>query len=240
MAAADFEDELLIFGAEEEAAQQYFFAYLLLVDEPAEDNEVLRTLLSNSFFWTTIQQGMLLSAFIVLGRIFDRDPRSHTIDTLMAATEKNLSAFSKEALVKRTMTGGVCREQAEALLGDVHELTAHDVNGLKAEIDHWRGTYVRNNYSCVRHKVFAHRDTSSATEANKMMEKTSREEMKDLFGFLGGLRSALSMAFTHGVKPKISKKKFDVSPHGGTDQPGERIYRQGRDVLRSLVKAESE
>jgi hypothetical protein len=241
MRETDFERELKIFAAEEETAQQYFFSYLLLRDLPAQDANVLREMNSNALFWITTRDALLLSAFVALGRIFDQKSK-HNIDRLMKITRESISAFSKKALAARKVAGGLTEEQAAAYVADCHELTTSDLRSLRKEIKSWRSVYVAR-YRDIRDMVYAHKELSTVDEANNLMASAKIKEIKDLFGFLSALEGALAVSFNNGNQPLLNEREFILWPEdttGVTARPGEKVYRQGYKVLKTLAASATE
>jgi hypothetical protein len=235
MRETDFERELKIFAAEEETAQQYFFSYLLMRDLPAQDTNVLRAMNSKALFWITNRDAMLLSAIVALGRIFDQNSK-HNIDRLMTVAGESISEFSMKALAARLMAGGLPKEDADAYVADRHELTYDDLRALRTKIAYWRRVY-EDRYRDIRDKFYAHRELSTVEEANDLMATTNIKEMKHLFSFLSGLEGALAAAFNNGNQPLLNEREFILWPEDTTNvtpRPGEKVYRQGYEMLKSL------
>ncbi|MGY2932794.1 hypothetical protein [Bradyrhizobium sp. CW1] len=65
------EHELEMFRTEGEAALQYFFGYLALQLVPSKNPDVVERMDETAKFWITTRYALLMSAFVVLGRIFD-------------------------------------------------------------------------------------------------------------------------------------------------------------------------
>jgi hypothetical protein len=234
MAKNSFEHELAIFSTEEEIAQQYFFSYLSI---RSGDIHVIRAMNTNSLFWITTRDALLLAAFIALGRIFDQNSK-HNIDRLMSAALKDISAFSRIALADRKRRSGLTSEEAAAYVEHSYELSASDLRILRKEIKRWRQIY-EARYKQIRDKFFAHREISSVEEANNLMVNTNIDEMKELFGFMSDLEAKLWAAFHNGISPHREAREFNLTPDriSGRDLPGEKVFRQGQAVLKSVLPA---
>lgn len=234
----EFENELEIFRKEEESAQQFFFSYLSVRTLAASSPHVLRTINENALFWITAEHSMLLAAFAALGRIFDQDSK-HNLDRLMGLASRDLAIFSLDALRARKEASQITAAQAAEFVIGRHALTLDDVKLLRKQIDVRRRIY-ENRYRDIRHKVFAHKATADITEINAMFAKTNIEEMKSLFGFLHALYGALCEAFHNGRKPDVTPYQFILSseppPRHIALAPGERIFREGHAVLRSMLQ----
>jgi len=104
------------------------------------------------------------------------------------------------------------------------------------EVTYWRRVY-EDRYRDIRNKVYVHKEVATVEEANDLMATTNIEEMKALFSFLSGLEGALWEAFNNGIQPSLNEREFILWPEETTNvttRPGEKVYRQGYAVLKSL------
>jgi AbiU2 len=244
VAQADFENELEIFRTEEQIAQQYFFAYLSVRSLIARNEDVLRMINKAPLFWATCHHAMLLAAFMALGRIFDQHPKSkHNIDKLMSIAERNITLFSNAALMARRQREGMTQAEAMRYVNGKYELGPSDLRDLRRKIAKWRGIY-EEKYRDVRHKVFAHKQTATTEDANKLLRKANVEELKSLLAFLDALYSAFWELFHNGREPAIKVRDWvlppDENPSGRQMQPGEVVYRGGQEALMSMLRGYSE
>jgi hypothetical protein len=185
-----FEHELEMFRTEEESAQQYFFGFLSLQLIPYKNPDVLRQMNETSMFWITTRYALLMSAFVVLGRIFDQDRKSlHNIDKLLTAVSNDIGALSKVGLAQRRIVQGMDSQQAAAYVTDKHDLTVEEVRDMRKAVGKWRKIY-EARYRDIRHKIFAHKSLSRAN-ADQLMAKTNIDEVKELLGFLHSLYMSL-------------------------------------------------
>jgi AbiU2 len=234
-----FVDELELFRTEEEVAQQYFFCYLSVRTMAAAKPEVLKTINDTPLFWITTHHAMLLSAFVALGRIFDQDKRSiHNIDKLLRSVTDNIAVFTNAALQKRKEADVSISDAVNYVKGK-YELTQVDVRAMRKAVSQWRGVY-EERYRDIRHGVFAHKGLNR-TDTDALMAKTNIDEMKSLFGFLHALHLALWEAYHNGRKPDLTIPEFVLPPMprrpGGSMKAGERVFREGHEVLTRLSRA---
>src|SRR5690349_5929859 len=94
MTAGAFERELEIFRTEAESAAQFLYSYLSIHETAARHTSVHQLLNTAALFWNTNLAGLQLSAFIVLGRIFDQSSK-HNIDRVLKLAQDNIDIFSK-------------------------------------------------------------------------------------------------------------------------------------------------
>jgi hypothetical protein len=232
-----FDHELEMFRGEEESAQQYFFGYLATQLVPARNPEVLEKMRETPMFWRTTRYALLMSAFVVLGRIFDQDPKSlHNVDKLMTAVSASIGALSRARLQQRRGVQGMSSADAAAYASTKYDLTTDDVRAMRKEVAKWRKVY-EATYRDIRRKIFAHKSVSSA-DADAMMAKTNIDEMKEILGFLHALHRSLFQLHSNGRVPDLTPTVFAVPPKilgSGPSTAAEHMYREAGDLLYGTV-----
>lgn len=225
----EFESEFAIFQVEHETAQQYFFSFASLREVATSNGDVLRSMQETSLFWLTVERAMLLSTFIMLGRIFDQNSH-HNLDRLIATATKQVTIFTRAALAARRQAGGMSADDANRFVYDAFEPSGADFALLGEEIEKRRKIY-NARYRKVRNKVFAHNEVADLGEANSLLEGTTVNETKALFAFLDALDNALWQLLHNGRKPTLEIRPFSVPSR----RPGEKIHQQVNTVLRRMI-----
>jgi hypothetical protein len=229
-----FEIELEMFGAEETQAQQYFFGFLSLQLVPFRNPDVLAKMQETSMFWIATRYSLLMSAFVVLGRIFDQDQKSlHNIGKLLNAVSSEIDILNKVGLEQRKIAAGLSSADAATYVVGKYDLTSDDVRGMRKAVKKWRGIY-EDRYRDVRHKVFAHKGLSRS-DAYDLMAKTDINEMKMMLGFLHSLYTSLNQLYINGIAPDLAPASFSLPPVLGTSSPGELIYRESAHMLYGML-----
>jgi hypothetical protein len=233
-AETTFKRELEMFDREADAATQFFYAYLA-VHAAMGDREPVRALLNTaSLFWATILGALQQSTFITLGRIFDKDDRSHSVYRLLKLVEKTPHLFSREALRQRREREAGASEWLPGFLARAHEPTADDFRKLRVHADKWRDVY-EARYAPIRKKHFAHRDR---IDTSALFAKTNIREIQLLLRFLRQLENALWEMFTNGRKPVLRAERYSAQGmrarpskpgYGGSLQ--ERIMKEAEQFL---------
>src|SRR5258708_16776488 len=100
---SEFKQELKVFGNEVEEAIQCFYAEQTIHKVARENASVYHALNRNAAFGKLASRALQANAIIVLGRIFDRDSRTHGIKRLLNLATKHPEIFSKAALEKRKL-----------------------------------------------------------------------------------------------------------------------------------------
>lgn len=209
-AEEQFGRELEIFRTEEEAGTQFLYAFLAVHSVAHDSEDVLQLLNTAPFFWNTCLGALQMSAFIVLGRIFDQQS-IHNLDRLLRIAQDNPDIFSKEALGRRKQ--GTSRGRPEWLdeyLEDAYEPIAADFRRLRAHVRRRRTIYERN-YRDIRNKFFAHKSVSDDAETAVLFSKGNNRELQQLFTSLGALYETLWQLFNNGRKPVLRSLRYSVN-----------------------------
>ena len=69
-----------------------------LQNQPAEDDALLMSLNQNALSWVFIRHSMMMSLIMALGRIFDTDGDSVSVDDLIKSCIVDIHQFSKSKL----------------------------------------------------------------------------------------------------------------------------------------------
>jgi hypothetical protein len=225
-----------MFGFEENQAQQYFFGFLSLQFVPFRNPGVLAKMQETSMFWIAARYSFLMSAFVVLGRIFDQDQKSlHNIDKLLTAVSNELGSLNKLGLEKRKIAIGLSSADAARYVAGTHDLTPGDVKEMRKAVRTWRSVY-EARYRNIRHKIFAHRSLSRV-DAHDLMARTDINEMKTMLGFLHALYTSLEQLYTNGIAPNLTPATFILEPLPGTSNSGELIFGEGAHMLNGMLEA---
>jgi AbiU2 len=198
----EFERELEVFGHEVEEAIQCFYAEQTIHNVAREDQNVHRALNRNAAFWNLASRALQANTIIVLGRIFDRDSRAHTINRLLHLAAKNPAIFSKAALEKRKLPHA--GKHTAEFMRTVYVPKRRDFDRLQEYADKQRATYAAN-YLDLRNKFFAHRERVDLTAAfaNADVRRLGR-----LLIFLDQLQVALWHLFMNGRKPVLRPARY--------------------------------
>ena len=193
----EFKRELEVFGNEVEEAIQCFYAEQTIHNVAREHENVHRALNRNAPFWNLVCRTLQANAIIVLGRIFDRDSRAHTVNRLLQLATQNPNIFSKGALEKRKLPHA--GKHTAEFMRAAYIPTKRDFQRLQRYADKHRAIY-NGHYLDLRNKFFAHRDRVDLTAAfaNANIRRLGR-----LLVFLDQLQGALWQLFMNGRKPVL-------------------------------------
>ena len=208
--ATDFENELARFRTEHQAAIQFFYAWQSIYLVAENDKVAARLLNEAPLMWNTILGALQTSALIALGRIFDRDKKSHSLDRLLSLSSGNLAIFSKEEFaVRKRAQSELSALELKTYMDSVYVATPEDFRRLRLHVDKRRRIY-KEKYAPLRHKVFAHREMLDKSQVGELFAKTNIKEMQQLLTFLASLHEALWQLFFNGIKPSLRPTRFSA------------------------------
>ncbi len=202
-----FEDELEAFRVNIETAAQFFYGFQAVHYLSSKDKAVYNLLNRNPMFWNTNIGALRDSMFISLGRIFDKDGRTHNIFKLMEMAEDNPQLFklSSPRWAKRSLSN----QTSGSNIKDVYEPKLQDWQKICGYVCKWSGVY-RANYQPIRDKVFAHRERIDSAKKSQLFAQTSYVELEKLFAFLDAVYEALWNLYNNGTKPVIRYRRHSL------------------------------
>lgn len=204
-----FEEYHEIFSNEVYQATACYVFWNRLQNEPAKDKELLKAFNISPLSWITIRHSMMHSLMMTLGRIFDIDGDSVSVDDLINSCINEVDKFSKESLKERKLkTAGLKNDWVEEYIHNAYQPTAKDFQMLKPEITKFKRIY-QEYYRPIRNKVFAHIDKEYAGNTSELWEATKNANMVEMLNFLEDLKITLQMAYDNGRKPELGGHEFD-------------------------------
>ena len=131
----------------------------------------------------------------MVGRIFDRDSRAHTLNRLLQLAAQNPGIFSRGALEKRKLPHA--GKYTAEFMRTAYIPTSRDFQRLQKYADEQRAIYNRH-YLDLRNKFLAHRERADLTAA---FASANIRRLGRLLVFLDQLQGALWQLFINGRKP---------------------------------------
>ena len=181
-------------------------------------------------FWMIQTYSLQATLFLVLGRIFDKSPGSHSVHKLLAATVAHPEFFSRAALSAR-----VAARLSAPLpdwVNEVKEPTAADLKRLEDALKPYAEKYDQV-YKPIRNQVFAHRERMDGGRLTDLFAKTQIQEVGEILRFLSNLKDVLHELFQNGHEPAFPDGKLETtSSH--YEQEVKEIKSSTRAVLTAL------
>src|SRR5260370_20385616 len=190
----EFQHELEVFGNEVEEAIQCFYAEQTIHNAARDNTNVYHALNRNAAFWKITSRALQSNAVIVLGRIFDKDSRTHGVRRLLELAAKHPDIFSRVALEKRKRPHA--GEFTDKFRRTVYVPTNRDFMRVQRYVDKQAAIY-NGEYKALRDKFFAHKERTDTTAA---FAGASIPRLERLLTFLDRLHDALWHLFWNGLK----------------------------------------
>lgn len=203
-------DELLnTFHNEFIIACRSFYGLINIKNVASTDKEIRLALKRNTISWGIILHSLQITFFVTLGRIFDKDPKSFSVYTLIDTCIDNINQFSKEKLRerKRKEWDKDNLSWVDEYIENSYEPSKDDFLIIKEEISKNKVIY-ENNYKKIRHKIFAHKDLKYIKNTDILFNKTNIKEIECLLLFLYQVERIIWHLFNNGNYIKIEDLNF--------------------------------
>lgn len=179
-----------------------------LQNEPASDEVLLKVLNYTPLSWIFIRHSMMVTLIMTLGRIFDTDGDTVSIDDFIKSCITDIHLFSKESLRERKMKSHNASEWIDEYISEAYEPIAEDFQRLKSPIKKFRDIY-HKYYRPLRHNIFAHSSNEYHSQTGDLWQATGEANMEDMLSFLKDLNITVREAYQNGKKPDLKNRKFD-------------------------------
>ena len=200
------------FSNEVHSALASYLFWKMLQNKSADEPDLLDALNRTPLSWIFIRHSLQVSLFMTLGRIFDTDDDSFSIDDLLKCCIEDTSIFDKNSLRTRKQEAqrGTTSDWLDEYIANASEPVAQDFKKLRGEVTKHRRIYVRK-YQPIRHKIFAHRDKEFLGKNDDLWKETNIGEIEDIIWFLNDLKNALFQTYENGRALKIVQGEPDVN-----------------------------
>lgn len=199
---ARFERELEHLRRDCNSAIQYLYVWLAFNDYLSESKQALAAINRTPLFWLANMSALQASLFITLGRIFDKNPKSHSIDRLLREAIKNPAIFSKASLARRKHRQSPGAKWIRSHVSSAYIPTSADFRRLRRFVQAKRKIYGAA-YGRIRHKVFAHNASGSSQKTDALFAKTKVGEIQRLLASLKAFYETMFQLYMNGQKPTI-------------------------------------
>ena len=197
-----YKEHYRVFSQNVEIAARNLHYYLEIRRRALGNKKVLKALNISPRFWNDFNFISIQTVVIVLGKIFDSDPKSHSIDKTINAAAHNLDYFNKASLQARKVASGLKEAIAVKYVANAHELTIEDIRAIKDEIK--RARVIWKKLKPLRQKVYAHDEIITQQELADIYAQATYEELDELVQILLSVAWELQEAEYNGKKPSFT------------------------------------
>jgi hypothetical protein len=225
---AEFEYELQVFDNDVDEVIQCFYIWRTVHAEARKNRRVYDLLNRNAAFWNVALGSIQANSLIALGRVFDRDGRSHNISRLLGLATKNSAIFSKAALRRRkerdlaNATNVNAPRAIDELMERAKEPNCSDFKRLEKFVKARRKVYEKC-YKQIRDKRYAHKERR---DMSSVFAQTNIPELARLVNDLRKLHRVLWDWYRNGMTPRPSRLRCTA---------GEQIQKRTQKFLQSLL-----
>jgi hypothetical protein len=204
----EFEDRLQILRDEIVRAERCFYSFVainhFLSDQKAKENK-------NPLFWNTMQDALLGSFFVAMGRIFDEDKKSHSVISFVRFCKVYNSIFSRKHLQERKKSE-LSPSDLESYMKRIPNVTVskEDFETIETGIADKKLVY-HEKYRHTRDKIFTHRDLKTVSRENTLYSKDLITELEELLNFLNKVRHVFGELYVNGTKIDLKNDKYESS-----------------------------
>ncbi|MFM9843604.1 MAG: hypothetical protein ACKVOI_11605 [Dongiaceae bacterium] len=209
-AEAWFERELEQLRRNSEAAIQFLYAWLSFHACAGDSQEIRRAINRTPLFWNTSLGALQTSLFIALGRIFDLDPKSHSLEAILLIVEKNPGIFSRPSLARRKAQQSPGAPWIDEYVQNAYVPDVSDFRRIRRFAQSRRSVYDKA-YKKIRNKVFAHSGIATRLQSDELFGSTKIGELQRLVLSLRNLQETLYQLYMNGRKPQAMKVRYGVT-----------------------------
>lgn len=184
-------------------ASQAYFAWKSIHHLASKDSSIHKAIDLNALSWNIILHSLQATFFISIGRIFDTDPQSCSMHLLFRQCKISIKEFEKSSLGKRRIKeAGKKPDYLSDLLDRAYEPKQSDFSSLKKHVSRVQKIYEKH-YRPVRHKIFAHKDSSHISDTSLLFIGTTKVNAEDILKTLYKVERVIWSLYTNGKKTEF-------------------------------------
>lgn len=203
------EERLSAFQEDVNVAASCFYAWKSINNLAVRDASLFQGLQRNARSWKLFIHSLLVTFVSVLGRLFDRDPRSLSARSFICYCKANLDQFSRRAFEERRLAEnhGVRPDFLDEYLSGVYEPVAADFQNLLDALTNLELVYSAN-YQPIRHKLIAHKDTAMFGIGDSLFAKTNIGDVENILEVLYQVSQVVTQFIINGRQTRLIDHKL--------------------------------
>lgn len=167
-------------------------------------SKMFQAMQANSQFWMDYKQSSIVFCVITLGKIFDKNSKSHRIERLIKEASQS-GLFTNKKLKERKIKGSDnAHEWIDNYMVNAQELSSNDFTNISKYAASTREQW--ENVKDLRNKIYAHQDVMDETKKSAIYEKSKYSVFEEIIGRLLTLEHIFFDAFYNGKAPDFSYK----------------------------------
>lgn len=201
-------------------------------DYASKNESALRRMNANPSFWVVTAHALQTTFMITLGRVFDLNSRSHSIEKLLTETVAHPEYFSKEALARRKRAiAGPEPVWLDEYLKRAWEPDVAGLERLRTALTPSRSKY-DTAFKPIRDKLFAHQDVMDRANIQVLIGKGLITDLERILYDLHDVLSCISQLAHNGEEPRPGLIEYDYEKRirSDTRKTLERLLGNGNDA----------
>lgn len=235
--SSDYEQEFKIFSSNVNQAARSLY-YHIEINKQIYDNgqkqengyfqysKLYQAVNANAQFWNDYKYSSIHYTVIILGRIFDRNKKSHGIRRLVK-TAKNSGSFTIEKLRERKIASSDNSDEwIDEYMADKRDINSSEylqlLRYIFGTIELW------NKIKPVRNKRYAHQDVMTDFKKQKILQDAEYSVIEDIIKRLLTIEYVYQEAYANGRLPDLEYNNIGVR---------NRVREDTRTLLERLVNS---
>lgn len=221
----NYEEEFKIFSGSINSAARSFYYHREVQSQiyrdykkykHYNDSPLFKGVDANAQFWNDYNLQSISYCIITLGRIFDKNKKSHSVRSLVSVAKES-RLFTIEKLRERKIADSDnASEWIDAYLIDKTNFNGDDYYGFLRYIAS-AAILWKNNIKGVRNKFYAHQARLSPKTKKEILDKAQYDVVEEIISKLLTIEYIMFQAFHNGKKPDFNYKNETVRASASKD-----------------------
>lgn len=213
-----FEDRLKIFRDEIFQAEMSFYTFRTVQDFLADNEaEASRSVL----FWIAIRNSLVVNLFMTLGRIFEDDKKSHSVDAFLKFCKTYNHIFSKKNLRARK-SAAMAAAELDKYMEKIPQVTVRkdDFEVVETEMAA-KKLVVEKAFRKIRHRVITHKDVKTVGREEELLSKAAFHDIEQVIVSLNKVAQTFWELYANGTRIDLARVKISSAKDMITRDAGE-------------------
>lgn len=215
----EYEKEFEIFSRNVNQAARSFYYHQEIKKQIYDDcqkqengyfqySELYQVINTNAQFWNDYEYSSLSYAIITLGRIFDKNKKSHGIRRLVKLAKQSNSFTTQKLRERKIKSSDNAKEWIDNYMYDKQDISSSEYFQLLRYIV--ETTQLWKQVKAVRNKFYAHQDVITDVSKQGILKKAKYNVFEDVIERLLTIEHVYWHAFFNGAPPNLKYKNDQV------------------------------
>lgn len=216
---SEYEKEFQIFSNNVNQAARSFYYHTEIQKQVYEDcskqendyfqySKMYQAIDANAQFWNDYKYSSLFHAIVTLGRIFDRNKKSHGIRRLVKIAKQSGSFTTHKLRERKIKDSDNASEWIDEYMYEKQDIGSSEyfklLRYVVETINMWQ------QVKGVRNKLYAHQDVMTDTKRQSILETATYGTLEDIIKRLLTIEHIYWQAYYNGASPDLGYKNEQV------------------------------